>query len=190
MTKFRFVLIAGGLFIVTLGAACGRLLVVNEPHRSDVIVILAGETDRRLVRGLELLDQGYAPRLLLDVPAEAKIYGWSLTELAQKYLRGLPQANQITICPIYAESTRGEAEDVSRCLEGTGGRRILLVTSEYHTRRALSIFSRVAPADYSVTAAFDPREFGAQWWQHRQWAKTNLQEWAKLMWWELIDRWR
>ena len=142
------------------------------------------------MRGLEVLDQGYAPRLLLDVPAQEKIYGLSLTELAQKYVDRLPQASRITICPVYASSTRGEAQDVTRCLQGTGDRRILLVTSDYHTRRAHAIFNRVAPAHYSVTAAFDPREFGVQWWQHRQWAKTNLQEWAKLMWWELVDRWR
>jgi uncharacterized SAM-binding protein YcdF (DUF218 family) len=190
MTKFRFVLLAGGLFIVALGAACGRFLVINQPRSSDVIVILAGETDRRLVRGLEVLDQGYAPRLILDVPARARIYQWDQTELARKYVEGLPQASRIAICPIYGLSTRAEVQDVSRCLQGTEGRRILLVTSDFHTRRALSTFSRVAPADYSVAATFDRQEFGVQWWQHRQWAKTNLQEWAKLMWWELIDRWR
>jgi len=137
-----------------------------------------------------VLDQGYAPRLILDVPAAARIYQWNLTELAQKYVEGLPQASRISICPIYGLSTRSETQDVSRCLQGTASRRILLVTSDFHTRRALSTFNRVVPADYSVTAAFDPREFGVRWWQNRQWAKTNLGEWTKLMWWELIDRWR
>ena len=32
--------------------------------------------------------------------------------------------------------------------------------------------------------------FGIQWWQHREWAKTNLYEWLRLAWWGLIDRWR
>lgn len=189
MTKFRFVLVAGGLLIVVLGANSGRFLVVDEPRKSDVIVILAGETDRRVVRGLEVLDQGYATQLILDVPAEAKIYRWDQVELARNYVEGLPQASSITICPIYGQSTRGEAQDVSRCLPGSGGRKILLVTSDYHTRRALSIFKRAAPADYSVAATVDTREFGVQWWRHRQWAKTNLEEWVKLVWWELVDRW-
>jgi len=80
--------------------------------------------------------------------------------------------------------------DVARCLQGGSGRCILLVTSDFHTRRALSIFNRTLPGNYSVAAAFDEREFGVQWWRHRQWAKVNFDEWVKLIWWELFDRWR
>jgi uncharacterized SAM-binding protein YcdF (DUF218 family) len=190
MAKIRLVFIVGGLFMVVLAATSGRFLVVNQPRKSDVIVVLAGETDRRPARGLELLDQGYASRLILDVPAGTKIYQWDQTELARKYVEGLPQAGSVAICPIYGHSTRDEAQDVSRCLQGVSARRVLLVTSDFHTRRALSIFSHVLPADYSVAAAVDTREFGVQWWRHREWAKTNLGECTKLIWWELVDRWR
>jgi hypothetical protein len=189
MGKFRLVFILGGLLTVALLATSGRFLVVNQPRKSDVIVVLAGETDRRPARGLDLLDQGYAQRLILDVP-EAKIYQWSQTELARKYVGGLPQASAITVCPIYAHSTRDEAQDVSRCLRRLNAHSILLVTSDYHTRRALSVFSRVLPADYSIAAAFDAGEFGVQWWRYREWAKVNVEEWSKLIWWELVDRWR
>ncbi len=189
MGKFRLVLAFGALFIIAWVATSGRFLVVNQPRKSDVIVVLAGETDRRPARGLELLDQGYAPRLILDVPAEARIYQWSQTEIARKYIEGLPQAGTITVCPIYGRSTRNEAQDVAGCLQGVNAHSILLVTSDYHTRRALSIFSRILRADYSIAAAFDAREFGVQWWRHRQWAKVNFEEWLKLIWWELVDRW-
>ena len=190
MGKFRLVLIFVGLLIVALVATSGRFLVVNQPRRSDVIVVLAGETDRRPARGLELLDQGYAPRLILDVPAEARIYEWSQIEIARKYVEGLPQASAITVCPIYGRSTRDEAQDVVRCLRGISAHSILLVTSDYHTRRALSIFSRALPAVYSIAAAFDSSEFGVQWWKHREWAKVNLEEWSKLIWWGVVDSWR
>lgn len=190
MAKIRLVFLAGALFVFALAVSSGRFMVLDQPRKSDVIVVLAGETDRRPARGLELLDQGYAPRLILDVPAGTKIYRWDQTELAQKYVEGLPQAGSITICPIYGHSTRDEAQDVSRCLQGVDARRVLLVTSDFHTGRALSIFSKVLPADYSIAAAFDDREFGAQWWRHREWAKTNLGECTKFIWWELVDRWR
>ena len=175
---------------MALVVASGRLLVVNQPRKSDVMVVLAGETERRPARGLELLDQGYAPRLILDVPAEAKIYERSQVKIAQTYVDGLPHARQISICPIYGQSTKDEVQDVARCLQGVNGRSVLLVTSDFHTRRALSIFSRTLPADYSVAAVFDEREFGVQWWQHREWAKVNFEEWSKLIWWEFVDRWR
>ena len=70
------------------------------------------------------------------------------------------------------------------------GHKILLVTSDFHTRRALDTFSRELPNyNFSIAAAYDSREFGVQWWQHRQWAKTNLLEFCKLVWWELVERW-
>lgn len=191
MKKLRVVFILGGLIVLTLFATSGRFLVVNEPRKSDVMVVLGGNTDKPPARGLELLSQGYAPRLILDVPAETRIYQWSQLELAQRYVQGLPQAASITICPVYGLSTRTEAQDVSRCLQGTGVKSILLVTSDHHTRRALSTFRHVVPGyDYSVAAALYEREFGAQWWRHREWAKTNLEEWEKLIWWELVERWR
>jgi len=190
MGRFKLVFIVGGLLLFALAARCGEFLVINQPRKSDVIVVLAGETDRRPARGLELLAQGYAPRLILDVPADTKLYQWDQVELAQEYVERLPQAGSIMVCPIYGRSTKDEVQDVSRCLQGVSVRRILLVTSDFHTRRALSIFSQVLPADYSVAAAFNDREFGVQWWRHREWAKTNLGEWTKFIWWELVDRWR
>jgi hypothetical protein len=190
MRRSQIALIAGALFIVALGAASGGFLVINQPRKSDVIIVLAGETDRRPAQGLELLGQGYAPRLILDVPAEARIYRWSQLEIARKYVDELPQASSIMVCPIHGLSTTGEAQDVARCLQGVTALRILLVTSDFHTRRALSIFKRVLPADYSVAAAFDTSHFGVRWWRHREWAKVNFEEWSKLIWWDLVDRWR
>jgi len=190
MARFKLVCVVAGFSLLAAAANCGKFLVVNQPRKSDVIVVLAGETDRRPARGIELLDQGYASRLILDAPADTKLYQWDQAGLARKYVEGLPQAGSITVCPVYGHSTRDEAQDVSRCLQGVSVRSVLLVTSDFHTRRALSIFNRVLPADYSVAAAFDAREFGVQWWRHREWAKTNLEEWTKLIWWELVDRWR
>jgi len=190
MRRSKLILIAVALCIVALGAMSGRFLVVNQPRKADVIVVVAGETDRRPARGLELLDQNYAPRLILDVPAGTKFYQWSQLEIARKYVDGLPQAGSIVVCPSHGQSTRDEALDVAHCLQGASVRRILLVTSDYHTRRALSIFKRELPADYSVAAASNANEFGVQWWRHREWAKVNFEEWLKLIWWELVDRWR
>jgi hypothetical protein len=184
------VLGALALLIVALGASSGRFLVVDKPQKTDVILVLAGETDRRPAKGLELFDRGCGVRLVLDVPV-ATVYHWSLPELAGKYVQSLPEAKAITVCPIYGLSTKAEAQEASRCVEKVGGQNVLLITSDYHTRRALSIFRRELPQfNFSVAAAYDPREFGVNWWQHREWAKTNFTEWMKLVWWEAVDRWR
>jgi hypothetical protein len=41
-----------------------------------------------------------------------------------------------------------------------------------------------------VAAAHDDYFFGLPWWNKREWAKTNLTEWQKLLWWQLWERWR
>ena len=76
-------------------------------------------------------------------------------------------------------------------LAGQTAKRILIVTSDYHTRRALSIFRHELPGrSFSVAAAYDPAEFGTLWWTHRQWAKILFDEWIRLVWWNAVDRWR
>ena len=58
------------------------------------------------------------------------------------------------------------------------------MTSDFHTRRALSIFREEVPGrSFSVAAAKDETQFGTRWWTHRQWAKTCLDEWMKVVWW-------
>lgn len=187
----RISLFAIALFGLTLLIFSGQFLVINQPKKSDVIVVLAGETEKRPQRGLDLLAEGLAPRLILDVPAGSKIYQWDQLELAQNYIQGLGQSGAVSLCPIHARSTKGEAQDASGCLDALGAHTVVLVTSDFHTRRTLSTFRRMLPRyDFSVAAAFDEREFGTKWWQRRQWAKVNVDEWLRLVWWEVVDRWR
>ena len=177
--------------LLTFAANAGRLLVVDAPQPSDVILVLAGETDRRPARALQLLGQGYGRRVVIDVPADATIYGSTELQLAEKYVQDLPQASSIRICPIQGLSTRDESHDAEKCLAGEGGSRILIVTSEFHTRRALSIFRHEVPGkSFSVAVARDETQFGTRWWAHRQWAKTCLDEWLKLVWWTVLERWQ
>jgi hypothetical protein len=185
------ILMVAAVFLVFLAANAGRFLVVDAPRPSDVIVVLAGETDRRPARALELLLQHYAPRVLLDVPAEARIYDFTQLELAEKYTKSLPQAEAIRICPIRGLSTRDESHDVQQCLAHEPGTRVLIVTSDFHTRRALSIFRHeVRGKSFSMAAAYDDAQFGGRWWIHRQWAKTLIDEWLRLLWWSAIERWQ
>lgn len=180
-----------GFAALLLASKAGDFLVIDAPLRSDVIVVLAGDTERRPERALQLLSQGYGQRILLDVSAHSKIYEFTELQLAEKYVHDLPQAASISICPIGGLSTRDETKDVETCLAREGRKRILIVTSDFHTRRALSIFRRDLPGpDYSVAASRNEAQFGARWWTHRQWAKTLVDEWLRLIWWKVVDEWR
>lgn len=183
------VLLMAGLIVFAANA--GMMLVVDSPQPSDVIVVLAGETDYRPARALELLDQGYARRLLIDVPADLEVFGFTQEGLAEQYEHSRPEAAQLGICPIEGLSTRDESHDVEKCLAKEQGSRILIVTSDYHTHRALSIFRHeIHGKTFSIAAAYDSTQFGTHWWTHRQWAKTWVDEWLRWFWWTLVERWR
>jgi hypothetical protein len=174
-----------------LAAKAGSFLIVDAPRRSDAILVLAGETDRRPQRALELLSQGYGRRVVLDVPTNAKLYEFTQIELAQKYIEDLPQPAPVSICPINGLSTKDESRDAENCLQREGAKSVLIVTSDFHTRRALEVFRREFPErEYSVAAARNDQGFGSRWWTHRQWAKTFVDEWLRLIWWKAIDQWR
>ena len=190
MRKLRVAAIIVCLGALALLATSVGFLVVNDPQHADVIVVLAGETDKRPARGLELLSAGYAPRIQIDVSATGEVFGQSMVEIARTYAQRQAQRSAITICPIFGLSTKTESQDVLRCLANTGAKSILLVTSDYHTRRARSIFRHELPGhQISVAAATDPQQFGSAWWKHRQWAKMNFDEWLRLVWWQAVDRW-
>src|SRR5215470_5256170 len=95
MKKLRAVLIVLIATALLLFSTSGQFLIVNHPERADVIVVLAGETDRRPALGLKLLQEGYAPHMVLDVPSSTKLYQWDMMQLAQQYVRALPQSQSV-----------------------------------------------------------------------------------------------
>ena len=175
--------------LLWLLANAGSFLVVGSPKRSDVILVLATASDpKRFLHAVELVKQGYANHIVFDVQ-DFKVYGTSEDELARQFVaQVLP--DQTTLCRTHADSTYEEMESVKSCLEPFHPSSVLLVSSEFHTRRASQIFRKRLPQyRLSVSPSPDPRLFGSQWWKERRWAKTTLDEWEKLIWWELIDRW-
>jgi len=186
--RLLIVVVVIGMLLATQAA---HYLVVDHPEKSDAIVVLAGETSVRPERALELLRQGIGQRLLLDAEAGEQVYGQPLTEMAQRYIGGLPEANRMSVCAVEGRSTAAETASVARCLQPLGVHRVLIVTSDYHSRRALAIFSERLPQyEWSIAAARNPEAFGDTWWKHREWAKTTFEEWTKMIWWEAVDRWR
>ncbi len=178
-------------FLLILAAKAGDFLIVDAPRPSDAILVLAGETDRRPQRALELLAKGYGKTIVLNVPTNAKIYEFTQIDLAQKYVQDLPQAAYIAVCPIDGLSTKEESKDAEKCLQDVGAKSVLIVTSDFHTRRALEVFRREFPGRaYSVAAARNDEGFGTRWWTRRQWAKTFVDEWLRLIWWKAVDQWR
>lgn len=187
-------ILAGILLLLALFLAfAGRLLIVDQPQLSDAIVVLAGGRDNRYDKGLQMLGKGYGKVLFLDARTDVVQFGRTPFNMGQEFIHRSAGSllDKARMCPIRGNSTYEEAEHIADCLRPTGARRVLLVTSEFHTRRSFQIVRvRLPQYQWSVAAAYNSFDFGVNWWQHREWAKTTLLEWTKLIWWELVDRWR
>ncbi|MFI5087266.1 MAG: YdcF family protein [Terriglobales bacterium] len=191
----RFLLKAGLAFclivLILLGLRhAGPALVVNQPRRSDLILLLAGdENDTRYWKGIELLRTGYAPRMLVDARADGVSYGRTPAELTEDFIRRSAGGLAVDVCRSRGTSTLQELQSAAACLQPIAPHTILLVTSDYHTRRALAIARQVYPGySWSVAAANSGLLSAPRWWTDRQIAKNVLLEWQKMVWWELVER--
>lgn len=183
--------LAVGIVLLWLFSHAASFLVLNAPQHADVILVLeGGADDSRYWQAIHLLKEGYSNRIILDADASRKTYGKSDAELAAAFVNDTAPG-WVLVCPTGEDSTYGEAVDVQRCLAPLHVSSVLIVTSDYHTRRALSIFRKRLPQyAWSIASAGAPYHFADQWWKNRRWAKSTLDEWQKFLWWKLVDQWR
>jgi uncharacterized SAM-binding protein YcdF (DUF218 family) len=163
--------------------ALGNFLTSEqEPFHADIIVVLAGgDTGNRILTAAGLVKRGYAPRILVSGPACC--YGHRESDLAIAFAvaHGYP-ADWFIGFPIDGKSTQEEAHEIVPELARRHVDRFLVVTSNYHTRRAGSIYRELtAPERFRVVAAPDPLFRPDDWWQSRDGRKTWFLEWAKTM---------
>ena len=111
-------------------------------------------------------------------------YGTNEADLAISFARarGCPPDS---IQPLYitAHSTAQEAREVRPELERRGIGSVLLVTSNYHTARALRTFRRTLPERIEIfpIAAPDPYFTPVAWWHNREGQKTMFFEFSKTV---------
>ena len=157
----------------------GETLIVDEaPQPSDVIVVLGNDNywGERAARGAQLYRDRWAPQVIAS-GAPVRPYA-SIADLIRRDLidRGVP-AEAIVHFPNHTGSTREEAYAVRRLMREKGWKRLIVVTSNYHTRRARYIYRRVLdPADVRVVAAADSTYDPRAWWQSRGGLKIFFRE--------------
>ena len=171
----------------------GTFLILDNPERSDIIVVLSGDSgDVRFLHALNLLRNGYSQELILDA-SDWVLYGRTESDLAREYIQTVAPENvaHIHVCSFKGDATQLELREVAKCIHTLAPRAktAIVVTSDFHTRRALSTAEHVLPEyKWSVAAAPDAQRFGTAWWQNREWAKTTITEWQKLFWWMIVGR--
>jgi uncharacterized SAM-binding protein YcdF (DUF218 family) len=159
--------------------------IVEDPlGKADALVVLSDDNfyADRATRAAELLREGKAP--LIVASGRRLRPNASIAELMEHDLieRGVPK-EKIMRQPQDADSTKEEAEAVLKLAKEKRWRSVIVVTSNYHTRRARYIFRRVFPQGIEVHIAsardgdFDPQH----WWEKRESAKELTLEFAGML---------
>ena len=191
LLKLALLLAAAGLLVLVFRHA-GSALIVNSPQPSDVILVLAGDSnDGRYWKAISMLRAGYARQVIIDARADTVAYGRTTAELFQDFIRrttaDLP--GRVGVCSTKGDSTVRELNSAAACLDSAGAHTVLLVTSDYHTRRALSIARKRLPRyTWTVAAADSGLLSQPKWWTNRSIAKDVFLEWQRLAWWEVVER--
>ena len=177
------------------GSLAGRLLVVGDPlpRSADAVVVLAGSIPSRVLEAADLYRAGLAPRVV--VTREPLARGARLPESDEIAIAALEQlgvpARAIVRLRRRARSTESEARTVARWACSHRLRRLVIVTSRPHSRRAGLIYRRtlrdtvavaIRPSRYDLFAA-------ARWWRVRRDAKLVLYEYERLLHYWLLEHW-
>jgi uncharacterized SAM-binding protein YcdF (DUF218 family) len=159
--------------------------IIEDPlGKADALVVLSDDNfyADRATRAAELLREGKAPLIVASGRRLRPNAG--IAELMEHDLieRGVPK-EKILRLPHDADSTKEEAEAVLRLVKEKKWRSVIVVTSNYHTRRARYIFRRVFPQGLEVSVAsardgdFDPEH----WWEKRKSTKELTREFAGMV---------
>jgi uncharacterized SAM-binding protein YcdF (DUF218 family) len=120
------------LLWVGLNSADNLLMIRQKPCKADVIVVLGGENKTRAAKVIELYRQGNAPRILVTGRNEEAHIIHGLTA------NGVPE--YAILREPFATSTYENAVFTIPILKQLNAKKVLLVTSWYHSRRALRLF--------------------------------------------------
>ena len=175
----------------------GRLLLCKSlPKKSDVIVILRGDTTfSRTLAAARFFHEGYAERIFIST---------SLTDPNCEKLQQLGvsvQCDQERLKDILLQlgvangkillgdgkpggGTQGEAYRIKRMMLQKGIYRALIVTSWWHTKRTQGIFNHTLSGtnmEAVVIAAKNDVSKPSNWWKYRYEAIHILEEFPKLL---------
>ncbi len=192
--RAAFALLATACLIAAL-SQLGRLLSVEDAvDRSDVMIVLSGSRTDRWIEAVELYREGHAPRIVLSQgePDGGEEYLRSrgirlptATEMSRDAMvqLGVPR-EAILILPEEPQNTAQEASAFRRMLERERWRRVTVVTSKLHTRRARFAFRRELAGtgvEVFVRGSRFDRSNPARWWRRRGDLREVLVESVKLV---------
>lgn len=129
----KIVLKIGVLVLLVLNLAKEYLIVNEIPQKVDIIVVYSGDSGERTEKGIELLRKGYAEKIIFS---GGKVYqDVRMADLMKQHAIELGIAEDKIIVEREANSTYENARLTLEILKRNKYKSIIVVTSDYHTRR-------------------------------------------------------
>jgi uncharacterized SAM-binding protein YcdF (DUF218 family) len=163
-----FVLLAATAFIFPQKFLC----VDSGAVHADVMVVLGGGSHDRPERAAELFKEHAAPRIVVSGQGDCRI--------SRRFLIQAGVPSRVIQMEDQSRTTKENAIDTVKLLREQGVRRVIIVTSWYHSRRALACFEHYGPEIhfYSRPSYFAYRR--ADWSRDKVKHRIYL-EYAKLI---------
>ena len=173
----------------------GRFLDHDDPlQKADLIFVLAGARVERWLEGADLYKEGWAPKLVMSPgmmdPVEAQLRERGISfpregDLVRDAVLalGVP-ADAITVLPGAVDNTAQEAAALQRMLPRDQLRRLIVVTSRYHTRRTGFAFRRQfknTEVEIIVRGSRYSTVNPSRWWQRRREVRSVMYELPALV---------
>lgn len=170
------------MFRVPLLTGAGNMLVEDDsPRKAQAIIVMGGDDfGERIIKAAQLAQAGYAPYVIVSGPKSLIGHECDMT-IQYARSKGYPES-LFRPLPHDLNSTRSETAFIGQYLRARGIRKILLVTSNYHTHRAAYDMRSQNPGlQVDVVAAPDASFSPGAWWASRDGQKTFVFEWMKTV---------
>ena len=173
--KVIILIIIVAVLIGIIGLNLGKFLVESDKlEKADAIAVFSGDSGARTERAVELLKEGYA-----DV---------TMAELMKNHAIKLGVDESKILIDNEASTTNENAEFTTNIIEENNFKSVIVVTSDYHTRRSKLAMEKalentlIDGEEVEVTVTPSKEEkFTTKWWRSGNSVLMVISEYLKLM---------
>ena len=192
-------LVALGVILLAVSAyalaGLGRFLAREDPlEKADAIVALAGSRMLRPLEAADLHREGWAPYIVLSygpidpgliaLRERGIVLAPDEDQARDILVRAGTPANAFILLPRVHDNTAQEAETLRSLVETRGWRRVIVVSSKYHLRRAGFAFRRQLEGTGAQVIMHGSRYDDVnpdRWWASREDLRWILSEGTKFI---------
>ncbi len=177
-------ILCGGFIVIWL---MGAFLIAKDPLiNADIIVLLSGGKEDRLLEAVRLFKEGYGQKIILTQTDQDRVD--PETNLASEKMytvinQGISK-EYVMVTQEIATSTYEEAKAVMAEMQYFGVGSCTVVTDAFHSRRTKIIFTDAFRGS-GLKIFIHPVEGqwyrGIDWWTHAEGWQVMISEWVKLI---------